>query len=42
MDPFPALLSLVSKAGSEILPKAYVESCGGMEVNCQVVSFRIS
>lgn len=31
VDPFPALLSLVSKAGSEILPKAYVESCGGME-----------
>ena len=30
-DPYPALLSLVSKAGSEILPASYVESCGGME-----------
>lgn len=30
-DPYPALLSLISKAGSEILPKNYVESCGGME-----------
>ena len=30
-DPYPALMSLVSKAGSEILPKSYVESCGGMD-----------
>ena len=30
-EPYPALISLLSKAGADILPKAYVESCGGME-----------
>ena len=30
-EAYPALLSLLSKAGSEVLPKDYVESVGGMD-----------
>ncbi len=31
VDPYPALTMLLCKSGSEILPKNYIESVGGME-----------